>query len=141
MCCSKFPWTYPHSSANEAVCNSRDTVARLRSPNVSWFKKILKKSITIRTGAKPKHRKGLYRAPLGQARLRQYVPGKSGTIQISCSFSIKDRHVQMRIYGTHSQLLHPGEKMQFNALCPITGYTWIVLVFWNAIRSDCICAT
>lgn len=47
----------------------------------------------------------------------------------------------MRIYGTRSQLLQPGEKMQFNALCQITGYTWIVLVFRNAIRSDCICAT
>lgn len=57
------------------------------------------------------------------------VPGKSGTTQVSWSFSIKGPHVQMRIYGTHSQLLRPGEKMQFNALCQSTGYAWTVLAF------------
>lgn len=113
LCCSQFLRTDPHSSAKEAIFNSRDTVAGLGSPNVSWFKKILKKPTCNMNRCKTKTLErdlpSATRPGTASAVSRVHVPSK-------------EPRVQMRIYGAHSQLLKPGEKMQFNALCQITGY-------------------
>lgn len=90
---------------------------RLQASGPQMFpglKKFLKNQHVIWIGAKPKHWKGIFQAPLGQAQLRLCV----SRVHVPS----KEPRVQMRIYGAHSQLLKPGEKMQFNALCQITGY-------------------